>query len=270
MAPEHSDRLPVGAFPSLAAVAEAARWKLDEVPWASFDPKRATPGLRALAREMAFFEQTTFSATQRFMQAFSDDLDFTQWLSVWFYEETRHPLVLLHWLTLAGDTFDADFVIRGRVSAPFMRSRTGTLVTNVISEMTAASAYLAVSQAAPEPLLVALARRIASDEARHAASFFRFARLRIERSGQPDRERLDAIKVLHFWLNERTNVTHPVNQTMEKLRGLESTSGVRADAPALEARICRLIGLLADAPIHGPGDVHAVLVDFTTRVHAGA
>jgi hypothetical protein len=270
MPADANDVLAGAAFPSLAAVAEAARWKLEDVPWSAFDPARATPGLRALTREMAFFEQTTFSATQRFMQAFADDLDFTQWLSVWFYEETRHPLVLLRWLSLAGETFTPDFVIRGRVSAPLMRSRTGTLVTNVISEITAASAYLALAQAAPEPLLGELAGRVACDEARHSASFFRYARLRIERSERPERERLDAVKVLHFWLNENGNVTHPVNQAMEKLRGLELAPGVRADVAALRTRICRIVGLLAGAPIHGPDDVQRVLLELTSRMHAGA
>jgi hypothetical protein len=263
MAAEH-------AFPALAATAEAARWKIAEVPWDSFDRARATPGLLALVREMAFFEQATFSATQRFMQAFSDDLDFTQWVSIWFYEETRHPMVLMRWLELAGETCDDAFVARGRVSSPFMRSRTGTLVTNVISEITAAAAYLALAQAAPEPLLAALARRVASDEARHSASFFRYARLRIEHSAQPDRERLDAVKVLHFWLNESASVTHPVNQTMERLRGLEPVSGVRPDAAALRARICGVVGLLADARLRSPDDVPAVLMDLTASVHAGA
>ncbi|HUJ27305.1 MAG TPA: ferritin-like domain-containing protein [Myxococcales bacterium] len=257
-------------FAELAATAESARWKLADVPWSSFEPARATAGLRALVREMAFFEQATFSATQKFMQAFADDLAFTQWVSVWFYEETRHPLVLMRWLELAGESCDDAFVARGRVSAPFMRSRTGTLVTNVISEITAAGAYLALAQAAPEPLLAELARRVAGDEARHAASFFRFARQRIERSAGRDRERLDAIKVLHFWLNESANVTHPVNQTMERLRGLEPVSGVRADAAALRARICGVVGLLADVPLGSPDDVPAVLVELTGRLHAGA
>jgi rubrerythrin len=151
-----------------------------------------------------------------------------------------------------------------------MRSLTGTLVTNVISEITAADAYLALARAAPEPLLSALAQRIASDEARHAASFFRYARRRVARAAQPDRERLDALKVLHFWLSESQSVTHPVNQTMERLRGLEQVSGVRSDAAAVRARICGVVGLLAGVPLRGPDGVHQALHALTARVHGGA
>ena len=91
------------------------RWKVAELPWAKFEASQARPTLRAMVREMAFSEQTTFSATQRFMQAFGDDADFSQWISVWFYEETRHPQVLLRWLELAGEKPGADFVAKGRV-----------------------------------------------------------------------------------------------------------------------------------------------------------
>jgi len=257
-------------FGPLAAVADEARWRMEDVPWQTFDRERATPALQGLAREMAFSEQATFSATQRFMQAMPDDVDFTQWLSVWFYEETRHPHVLMRWLSLAGQRFDTDFVVRGRVSAPFMKSRTGTLVTNVISEMAAAQSYLGLARAAPEPLLAALSERIAADEARHAASFFRYARRRLERAGDTERERLDAIKVLHFWLNESDNVTHPVNQMMQKTRTLQPEAGVQVDIPAFRARICATVGQLVDLPLRSPADVPPALTALATRVHSAA
>ena len=132
-------------YPKLIETAEGVRWDIADLPWSTFDPAKATPALCAIVREMAYSEQATFSATQRFMQAFGDHLDFSQWISVWFYEETRHPMVLIKWLELAGEKPDAQFVTRGRVSAPFMKSRTGTLVTNVISEVFAAEAYLGLA-----------------------------------------------------------------------------------------------------------------------------
>src|SRR5207249_1875191 len=112
----------------------------------------------------------------------------------------------------------ADFVAKGRVSAPFMKSRIGTLVTNVISELFAAEAYLGMSTGAPEPLLAAITQRICADEARHGASFFAYARQALQTSTQPERDRLDVLKVLHFWVNESSAVAHPVSETMEKLR----------------------------------------------------
>ena len=257
-------------YPSVIEVAEAVRWKIAELPWATFDPSKATLPLRAVVREMAYSEQATFSATQRFMQAFGDNADFSQWISVWFYEETRHPMMLLRWLELAGELPETDFVTRGRVSTPFMRSLTGTLVTNVISEVFAAEAYRSLAGSAPEPLLGSLALRIAADEARHGASFFSYARRAIALSEQPDRERLDALKVLHFWINESQAVSHPVNETMEKLKTLLPEGGQLPRFVPPNDRVARLVGQLTGLPIQSPADVPAQLFEQTRLVHAQA
>ncbi|HYV46090.1 MAG TPA: ferritin-like domain-containing protein [Myxococcaceae bacterium] len=267
--PARAAPLDSSLYRQLLETAEGARWRTSDVAWSSFRPELTSPALCAAVREMAFHEQATFSATQRFMQAFSDDPDFTQWVSVWFYEETRHPQALMRWAEMAGVTFDASFVARGRVSTPFMRSRMGTLVTNVISEVTAALAYLNLARASPEPLLSGLCRRIAADEARHSASFFTYARRRLESAADPERERLDAVKVLHFWLNENGSVTHPVNRTMERLRGLDGIDpAVLQGLDTVRARACAAVGLLTGEPIRTPADVEPILTALVARAHA--
>ena len=258
---------PTDLYSPVMEVAEAVRWKVEEMPWASFDKLKATPGLRAVVREMAYSEQTTFSATQRFMEAFGDDTDFSQWISVWFYEETRHPLVLLKWLALAGEAPGKDFVIQGRASAPLMKSQTGTLVTNIISEMVAAHAYLQMVGGAPEPLITRLVERISADEARHGASFFTYARRIIATSAQPERERLEALKVLHFWFNASKSVNHPVNEAMDRLKALLPAVG----APPFVApydRIAQIIGMLTSLPIQNAADIGPQMMAQTRRVHA--
>jgi ferredoxin/rubrerythrin len=250
-------------------VAEGVRWKVEDMPWASFDPAKVTPGLHAIVREMAYSEQTTFSATQRFMEAFGEDPDFSQWISVWFYEETRHPLVLLKWLALAGETPGKDFVMKGRESAPFMKSQAGTLVTNIISEMVAAHAYLQMVGGAPEPLITKLVERIAADEARHGASFFTYARRLIASAAQPERERLEALKVLHFWFNASKSVSHPVNEAMDRLKVLLPAVG----APVFIApydRIAKIIGVLTELPIETTADIGPQMMAQTRKVHAAA
>ncbi len=255
-------------FPSAISTSEGVRWSIESLPWSTFDAARASPALIAVVREMAYSEQTTFSATGRFMQAFGADIDFSQWISVWFYEETRHPLVLLRWLALAGHAPEPDFAQRGRVSAPFMKSAMGTLVTNVISELFAAEAYRGLSASAPEPLLVRITQAIAADEARHAAGFFRYARRLLDTSAQPDRERLDALKVLHFWLEESASVSHPVNEAMHKLGELMPAGGALAPFVAPRARVTRAVGALLGLDLREPSDVEAALREHTQRVHA--
>ena len=237
-------------FPRLFDEAERARWRMDELPWQSLRVDAVTPELLALVREIVISEATTFSATQRFLQEFADDVDFTSWISVWFYEETKHPQVLLRWLSRFGMGVDEPTLRRARVTAPFMKSKVATLVTNIISETLAAARYMALHERCAEPLLAAIAGRLAGDEARHAASFFTFARARLACSRNADQDRRDALKVLHLWSSDRSHVTHPVN-LFDGALGFE----------AVRSRIFRLIGLLVGAELRTADDVVRELRD---------
>jgi ferredoxin len=248
-------------FDVLAPAAESVRWSLDDLPWRELDPARASRELRLVVREMAFSENATYSATQRFLDAFADDVDFTRWISVWFYEETRHPFVLLEWLRRAGERVDDDFVLKGRVSTPFMQSSVGTLVTNVVSEITAARAYRHLSQTSPEPVLARIASLIAGDEARHAASFFRFAHRRLarERDRTLLRERARGLEVLHAWLGNASRVTHPVHQMVDRLGEAGVKAAFDLDFTKVRTRVVRTIGILLDVPLGREEDVAPAL-----------
>jgi len=276
----------VRSYPWIARLSERVRWSLDVIDWSTVDTERASPALRALVREMAFSEHATYSATQKFMQTFAEDVDFTEWLAIWFYEETRHPHVLATWLRAVGEDVDDAFVQRGRVSTPFMRSKMGTLVTNLISEVTAASAYAGLAMRRQEPVLSMVARNICGDEARHAASFFGFAARNLAETGADDRLRLDALKVLHFWLNETSQVSHPINQMLEKLLEESATEGTQADPTrssgstslaaqaadfdfdSVKRRITRLVGLLVGCDLRQVADVLPALTEMTRTHHA--
>jgi ferredoxin len=251
-------------FAELAVGAERVRWSLDAIPWSALAASSAPPELRAVVREMAFSENATYSATQRFLESFFDDVDFSQWIAVWFYEETRHPHVLVEWLARVGESVSTDFVVKGRVSTPFMRSIVGTLVTNVISEVTAAQAYRRLARTSPEPVLRDIARRIAGDEARHAASFFRFARRKLA-STPPEiarRDRARGVEVLQAWLGGARPATHPVAQMIERLHEDPDPSSLDLRFSAIRARVVRVVGLLLDLPLRHDEDVALSLKDL--------
>lgn len=229
-------------FADLYAEAEQARWKLTDLPWQSLDRTKVTSELVQLVRDIAQSEATTFSATQRFLQDFADDVELTNWISVWFYEETKHPHVLAMWLRALGEEVAATDMRRARVTAPFMKSRTGTLVTNVISEIVASARYANLAERTQEPLLSKIAWCLAADEARHAASFYTFALRRISGAADPDAERRDALKVLYLWINESERVRHPVSLFGSTHAGAAS-------------RVVRTIGLLVGAPLRDAADV---------------
>ncbi len=258
-------------FTELATSSERVRWTLDAVPWHELEAARATPELRVVVREMAFSENATYSATQRFLEAFCDDVDFSRWVAVWFYEETRHPYVLTEWLRRVGEELPAGFVSKGRVSTPFMRSLTGTLVTNVISEVTAAQAYRRLGARSPEPLLGQLAVRIAGDEARHAASFFRFGRQRLASApaAEAQRDRARGLEVLQAWLGGATPATHPVAQMLERLGGSAGGASLDLDFRGIRTRVVRVVGLLLDVPLRAEEDVGPALRNVLMRGRDG-
>jgi hypothetical protein len=232
--------------------AEAVRWRMSDLPWRDLDRSKVTPELCALVREIAFAEQTTFGATRRFLTDLADDVDLTQWIAVWFYEETKHPDVLLRWLRQLDVTVDAGFVQRGRATAPFMRSRMGTFVTNIISEMVASAGYVVMRDTSPEPVLARIAACLAADEARHCASFYAYAHRHLARARDPDRERRDALKVLFMWFQNNELVGHPVSELFQRYR-------VPFDITTVRDRVSRLIGLLVGVELTGSTDLGAAL-----------
>jgi ferredoxin len=238
----------VARYGDLANTSERVRWDLDSIAWAEVDTALATPELRSVVREMAFAEHATYSATARFMESFFDDVEFSQWVSVWFYEETRHPHVLMEWLRRVGEPVSSEFVSKGRVSTAFMQSLAGTLVTNVISEVTATQAYRRLARQSREPVLALCAERIAGDEARHAASFFRFARARLAAT-PPDRslrDRARGLEVLEAWLGGARPSTHPVAEMVDRLEGSGDDGALFG---TIRTRVVRVVGLLLALPL---------------------
>lgn len=210
-----------GLFYQLFDESELVRWKMIDYPWSSIREKDVSPGWRAVVREALRGELTTFSATERFFADFGADADFTQWLTVWLYEETKHPTAFLRWLNELGEKFDSRFMLQGRRTIPFMPSRMGTLAMNVISEMVASGLYVAVaSRPNIEPVLRSICLNVGGDETRHASHFYRYAKKRLARSEDPNKEKVDALKVLQFWTTPELNrrVGHPVNLLVNEYR----------------------------------------------------
>ena len=213
------DLLDTALYYSLFRESEAVRWKMSDIPFDAIETDKAPPALVSLMRELAAAELTTWTATNQFFEAFRDDVDFTQWLTVWLYEETKHPQALMRWLKQFGESFDVEFMVEGRKTYPFMHSKMGTLVLNILSEIETATFYLAVSQNAKEPVLKTITRNLAADEARHASSFYLYAKKRLMASDNPRRETFEALKVLFFWLVNNQNVKHPFALFANKVTG---------------------------------------------------
>ena len=262
-----TDLLHDALYYQLFDAAERVRWKMSDIPWNEIDTTKADSSLVAIVRQVTQSELTTFDAVRQFYaRGYVDDPDFAQWIAVWLYEETKHPQVLMKWLSCFGEKFSSDFMVEGRTTQPFLRTPMSTLVMNVISEMMASAGYLNLAKASPEPVLARIAFHLAADEGRHASHFMAYAQRQIDRSQNPALERKRAVEVLYYWLLKRKNLKHPIGLLVEKFEHDPDFSPfydeMGFDDARLLRRICAAIGSLVGIPMTEKAQIKAALVEL--------
>jgi ferritin len=246
--------------------AERVRWRMCDIPWDTIDTKSVDRTWVNIVRIVFDSELTTFEATERFLKEWAGDVDFTQWLSVWLYEETKHPSALLRWLAAFGETVRPDEMVVARQTHPFVASRMATLCMNVMSELVASSLYVALWKYSPEPVLRTIGSYLAGDEARHATHFFNYAKKMVDEAPNAEernRHVRDALMVLEFWIDTNKKVTHPVNLVFNRLRETEQAGSVLSPQllsdEVLERARTKMFTLsrkLTGLPIQGVADIH--------------
>jgi hypothetical protein len=161
-------------------------WKLDEVPWAAFDPQAVEPGLLAAVKAAALVEYNApdyvVYLKRVFADAGSETLDA---IEQWGQEESQHGRALGRW----AETADAGFKMEEafarfrknytpahfsdtRAKGSVRGSRRGEMIARCVVESGTSSYYSAIRDATDEPLLKEIAGRIAADEYRHYKLFY--------------------------------------------------------------------------------------------------
>jgi len=239
-----------------------------DIPWDSIEKDKVSQGWIDVVRITLDAESTTFQATERFLSEWAGDVDFTQWLSVWLYEETKHPSALLRWLSAFGATVSPAQMLAARQTQPFVRSKMATLCMNIMSELVASSLYVTLHRYSPEPVLAMIGGFLAGDEARHASHFFNYAKKLLENAAddaERDRLRREAMQVLSFWVASRKKVTHPVSVVFNKF---ESNEAIRKALPShlldetMDRATNKMFGMmskLVGSTLRSVDDVHEVL-----------
>jgi rubrerythrin len=176
------------------------RWTLDDIPWERFDRAKVDPDLLRIVKAASLVEQNGADYAQYLSNVFAGDAAFVAAAQTWGAEETQHGLALGRWAMLADPAFDhaeacARFTAGFRVpldrASSVRGSRAGELVARCIVETGTSSQYTALADAAEEPVLRAICRRIAADEIRHYKLFHRHL------------ERYLAAERLGFWARLR-------------------------------------------------------------------
>jgi hypothetical protein len=198
-------------------------WRLDDIPWHRFDPARVDPGLVSIAKAASLVEHNGAAYARHLCLIFADDPEFQQTARQWGEEEVQHGRALARWAMLADPGFDFDaafarfrdgFRIDFDSDRSRRGSRSGEMVARCVVEIGTSSYYTALREAAAEPVLQEICRRIAADELRHYRLFYKQLErcLRRERLGRIGRLRVAVGRIAESEDDELAYAYYAANQ----------------------------------------------------------
>ena len=199
-------------YPDLFKSLENARWHMQrDIPWADFDNARLSDEQAQTIRMNAITEWAALPATEMFLRDNAGDTDFCAFMSVWFYEEQKHALVLMEYLRRFRPQLVPSEQELANVRFPFDPApRFETLMLHFCGEIRLNQWYRRAADWHDEPVIRRIYGLLAADEARHASAYLRYMKQAIERFG--DAARLAFSKVGVLMANPRsTRALHPTN-----------------------------------------------------------
>ncbi len=205
-------------YPTLFKSFEAVRWNMDsDIPWDRFDGTQLTEEQAQTVKMNAITEWAALPATEMFLRDNRHDSDFSAFMSVWFYEEQKHALVLMEYLRrfrpdlvpteqeLHEIRFDFD-------EAPPLE----TLMLHFCGEIRLNHWYRRASEWHTEPVIKAIYDTIARDEARHGGAYLQYMKKAIADFGDSARSAFAKIGVLMASARRTAQALHPTNLHVNK------------------------------------------------------
>ena len=200
-------------YPELFKSLESVRWNMEtDVPWSEFDPKRLSEDQARTIKMNAITEWSALPATEMFLRDNRHDSDFSAFVSVWFYEEQKHALVLMEYLR----RFRPDLVpnedelhaVRFEFDpAP----RLETLMMHFCGEVRLNHWYRRAAEWHTEPVIKAIYRLLSQDEARHGGAYLRYMKKALTELGDSARAAFARIGVLMASAKRTDKALHPTN-----------------------------------------------------------
>src|SRR5512132_712045 len=176
-------------YPDLFKTMERARWSLgDDVPWEDFEPAKLSDEQAQTIKMNAITEWAALPATEMFLRDNKDDSDFSAFMSVWFFEEQKHSLVLMEYLRRfrpdLAPTEDELHEVRFEFDpAPALE----TLMLHFCGEVRLTQWYRRAAEWHTEPVIRHLYGLISADEGRHAGAYLKYMQRAVEASGDEAR-----------------------------------------------------------------------------------
>lgn len=189
----------------------------DDIPWDSFDAALLTDEQAMTIKMNAITEWSALPATEMFLRDNQHDSDFSAFMSIWFYEEQKHSLVLMEYLRRFRPslvpTEDELHAVRFRFDpAPALE----TLMLHFCGEIRLTQWYRRASDWHTEPVIKKIYDIVSKDEARHAGAYFRYMKRAIEKVGAEASLAFAKIGVLMASSGKSAKPLHPTNLHVNK------------------------------------------------------
>ena len=222
---------PAMLYPDLFRDLEKSRWNMaSDIPWESFDPAQLSDEQAITIKMNAITEWSALPATEMFLRDNQDDSDFSAFMSIWFYEEQKHSLVLMDYLKrFRPDLVPSEEELHA-VRFPFDPAPAlETLMLHFCGEIRLTQWYRRASEWHTEPVIKKIYDTISKDEARHAGAYFRYMKRAIEKMGGEAKLAFAKIGVLMASSGKISKALHPTNLHVNK--GLFPNDTVQSRLP---------------------------------------
>jgi len=205
-------------YPELFKQLESVRWDMArDIPWASFDASKLSDEQAQTIKLNAITEWAALPATEMFLRDNRHDSDFSAFMSIWFFEEQKHSLVLMEYLRRFRPELQPSEAELHNVRFEFDPAPAlETLMLHFCGEIRLNHWYRRASQWHTEPVIKAIYTRLSQDEARHGGAYLKYMKQAIGRFGLDAKSAFAKVGVLMASARRTAQALHPTNLHVNK------------------------------------------------------
>lgn len=192
---------------------ERARWNMEtDIPWAQFDPALLTDEQAMTIKMNAITEWAALPATEMFLRDFTQDSDFSAFMSIWFYEEQKHALVLMDYLRRFRPEFAPTEEELHAVRFPFDPAPPmETLMLHFCGEVRLTQWYKCAAEWHDEPVIKFIYETLSRDEGRHGGAYLQYMKRALVKDRPPVAAAFAKIGFLMASSKRSDKALHPTN-----------------------------------------------------------
>jgi len=205
-------------YPELFRQLEAIRWNMaKDIPWSSFEENKLTDEQALSIKYNAIIEWAALPATEMFLRDNRHDADFSAFMSIWFFEEQKHSLVLIEYLRrFRPDLLPTEDELQEIRFEFDPASALDTLTLHFCGEIRLNHWYRCANAWHTEPVIKSIYQLIARDEARHGGCYLKYMRQAVARYGDEARRSFSKIGALMVHSKRTDEPLHPTNLHVNK------------------------------------------------------